>query len=142
MTPRRVLAAVALAAVAATRVEPYYLKMPFADRDALAKSVVPLPDSQWPQYPQFLAAVRARTAPGDSIAIVIPPSAPREMYPHAYYRASYFLTGREVLPVTDPRTGEPIPANAQAARYVAAFGDAPAPGELLWKGEGGALYRR
>ena len=64
------------------------------------------------------------------------------MYPYAYYRASYFLTGREVLPVIDPRTGEPIPANASAARYVAAFGDAPASGELVWKGEGGALYRR
>jgi hypothetical protein len=142
MTPRRALAAVALGAIVAAWILPVDALRLFSDRDANRIMSVPLPDFQWPQYPRFLAAVRARTAPGDSIAIVMPASAPREMYPLVYYRAAYFLTGREALPVIDPRTGQAIASNASSARYVAVFGESPAAGELVWKGEGGALYRR
>ncbi|HTS85344.1 MAG TPA: hypothetical protein VMG61_09575 [Usitatibacter sp.] len=142
MTPRRALAVLAMAAVVATRIEPSYFTLPFVDRAQLVHALVPPPDSAWPQYPRFLEGVRERTARGDSIAIVIPDAAPREMYPLAYYRASYFLSGREVLPVIEPRSGEAIASNLGAARFVAAFGDVPAAGELVWKGEGGALYRR
>jgi len=142
MTARRALAALALAAVAATRIDPAYFQAFFADREARARVLVPYIDTRWPRYARFIDAVRAHTAPGDSIAIVTPPSEPREVYPHAYYRASYYLAGREVLPVIDPRSGADIPGNLGAARYVAAYGDAPAAGELVWKGEGGALYRR
>jgi hypothetical protein len=142
MTPRRALAAVALVAVVASRVEPAYLGMLFGDRDARTRAFVPIIDARWPQYASFIEGVRARTAPGDTIAIVIADSEPREAYPLAYYRASYYLAGREVLPVIDPQGGAPIAQNREAARYIAAFGDSPAAGELVWKGEGGALYRR
>jgi len=142
MTPRRALAAAALAAVVATRVEPYFLEMPFVDREARARAAIAIPDSRWPQYPRFLEGVRAHTEPGDSIAIVMPASAPREMYPLAYYRAGYFLTGRHPLPVIDPRTGTPLPVNISKAGYVAVFGEAPASGVVFWTGEGGVLYRR
>lgn len=141
MTARRAFAAVALAAIVVTRVEPDYLEM-FVDRDAHAKAFVPIIDARWPQYPRFIAEVRARTAPGDTIALVTSASEPREAYPFAYYRAAYFLAGREVLPVIDPQSGAPIAQNRTAARYVAAFGESPPAGELVWKGEGGALYRR
>ena len=141
MTPRRALAALALVAVVATRVEPDYLGM-LVDREAHAKSFVPIIDARWPQYARFMAEVRTRTAPGDTIAVVISDAEPREAYPLAYYRASYFLAGREVLPVIDPRSGAAIAENRAAARYVAAFGESPAAGEVVWKGEGGALYRR
>jgi hypothetical protein len=141
MTPRRAFAAVALAAVVATRVEPAYLEM-IVDREAHAKSFVAIVDARWPRYAQFMSEVRARTSPGDTVAIVIADSEPREAYPLAYYRASYLLAGREVLPVIDPQAGTAIPQNRAAARYVAAFGESPPAGELVWKGEGGALYRR
>ncbi len=142
MTPRSALAAVALAAVVATRIDPAYLQSFFIDREVRARELVPYIDKRWPTYARFIEGVRARTGPGATIAIVTPPSEPREVYPLAYYRASYYLAGREVLPVIEPRTGADIPGNFTAARYVAAFGDAPAAGELVWKGEGGALYRR
>ncbi|HLX24688.1 MAG TPA: hypothetical protein VKR38_15180 [Usitatibacter sp.] len=142
MTPRRALAGLALAAVVATRVDPAYVEMLIGDRDARAKDFVPIVDVHLPQYARFLAEVRSRTAAGDSIAIVTPDAAPRELYPLAYYRASYLLPGREVLPVIDPQGGAPIPGNRAAARYVAVFGDSAGAGEAVWKGEGGALYRR
>ncbi len=141
MTPRRALAGLALAAIVATRVDPAYVEMLIGNRDARAKTFVPIVDVHLPQYTRFLAEVRSRTAAGDSIAIVTPDAAPRELYPLAYYRASYLLAGREVLPVIDAQGGA-IAANRAAARYVAVFGDSPAAGEVVWKGEGGALYRR
>jgi hypothetical protein len=141
MTPRRAFAIVALAAVVVTRVEPAYLGM-LVDPESRAKSFVPIIEARWPQYASFMAEVRARTAPGDTIAIVTPASEPREAYPLAYYRASYYLAGREVLPVVDPQSGVAIEGNRAAARYIAAFGDSPGAGELVWKGEGGALYRQ
>jgi len=142
MTARRAFAALALAAVVATRIDPAYFDAFLADRAERARALVPYIDNRWPRFSRFIEGVRARTAPGDTIAIVTPPSEPREIYPPVYYRASYYLAGREVLPVIDPRSGEAIAANLRAARYVAAYGDAPAEGELVWKGEGGALYRR
>ena len=143
MTPRQALAAAALAAIVATRVEPALFTLPFADRTEGARAYALLPDSQWPQYPRFLEGVRAHTQPGDTIAIVVPAAAPRESYPYAYYRASYFLTGREVLPLLDPRTAESLAQNLLAARYIAAFGESPPPAaEVVWRGEGGTLYRR
>jgi hypothetical protein len=142
MTPRRAFAALALAAVVATRIEPAYLGMLFGDRDARTRAFVPIIDARWPQYAGFIEGVRAHTAPGDTIAIVTPDSEPREAYPFAYYRASYYLAGREVLPVIDPQGGAPIPQNRAAARYIAVFGEAPVAGELVWKGESGALYRK
>jgi hypothetical protein len=140
MTPRRAFACVALIAVVATRVDLEYLSMPFVDREAHAR--IPLVDSIWPSYPRFLQSVRGRTSPGDSIALTVPASAPVEIYPHAYCRASYFLAGRIVLPTIHPLYGNAIPSNIAAARFVAAYGDSPTVGELLWTGEGGSLIRR
>ena len=65
-------------------------------------------------------------------------------YADAYYRASYFLAGREVLPAVtwDDR---PHPENVRAARYVAAWQLNVQPagrGALVWRGEGGELLRR
>jgi hypothetical protein len=142
VTPRRALTVVALAALVATCVEPRFLQMPFIDRDAHARRVTAFPDAQWPQYPRFLEGVRAHTRPGDQVALIVPVMEWDGGYSYGYYRASYFLTGREVLPVVDPRN-RALPRNFESARYVAAFGvNLAIPGVVAWSGEGGTLYRR
>jgi hypothetical protein len=142
VTLHRALAILALAAIVATRLEPALLQLPFVDRSAQAQALAAFPDRRWPQYPGFLAGVRARTAPGDTVAILVPASKWDGGYDYAYYRASYFLTGREVLPLVDQQSRE-LPDNLRAARYIAAFGvTLPAAAEVVWHGEGGTLYRR
>lgn len=141
MTVRRALTILCLAAIVALRVKTRLLILPFVDRAPLQRAMEAYPDGQWPQYPRFLAEVRARTKPGDSIALVVPARNWEGGYSYAYYRASYFLAGREVLPVIDERS-EPIPQNMRDARYVAVIGvSLRVPAEVIWQGEGGALLR-
>jgi hypothetical protein len=82
------------------------------------------PDRGWSGYPQFLESVRARTKRGDSIALVVPNAGWDRGYAYAYYRASYFLAGREVLPAIG-RDDVPLQQNLARARYVATFGSRP-----------------
>ena len=141
MTLRRALAVVALAALIASRIELPWLAWPFMEGGAKLSESALDPDRRWPQYPRFLEGVREHTAPGDRIAIAPLPGAAAESYAFAYYRASYFLPGRVVIPVIDPRSLRPIPANLQSVRYIAVFGES---GELsvAWRGDGGTLYHR
>ena len=141
MTLRRALLILSLAAIVAMCIEPRLLQMPFVDRGPYARALAVFPDRQWPQYPRFLEGVRAHTRPGDTIAVVVPAMGWDEGYSYAYYRASYFLTGREVLPLVDPENRQ-LPQNFRAARYVAAFGmTLRAPADVIWRGEGGTLSR-
>ena len=141
--PRRILALLCLMAIIGFRINPKLLWLPFSDRRALAAAMRLYPDQRWPQYPQFLAGVRSRTRHGDSIALLFPIMSWNGGYADAYYRASYFLAGREVLPLVtwDDR---PHPENVRAARYVAAWqiNVQPGRGALVWRGKGGELLRR
>ncbi|HXH39941.1 MAG TPA: hypothetical protein VNN08_15025 [Thermoanaerobaculia bacterium] len=141
MTLRRALTFLALAAILAMCVEARLLEMPFVDRKPYARALAVYPDRQWPQYPRFLTGVREHTKPGDSIAVVVPAMGWDDGYSYAYYRASYFLTGREVLPLVNPQNGR-IPPNFRAARYIAAFGvRLRVPADVIWQGQDGALLR-
>jgi hypothetical protein len=141
VTVRRALIIIALAAIVVMCIEPGLLMMPFIDRAPYARELDGLPDRQWPRYPRFLEGVRAHTRPGDTIAIVFPTMGWEAGYSYAYYRASYFLSGREVLPLVDPQDGR-LPQNFREARYVAAFGATlRAPADIVWRGEGGTLLR-
>ncbi len=64
-------------------------------------------------------------------------------YADAYYRASYFLAGREVLPLVTS-DDHLHPENLRRASFVAAWRvNAPAAGRIvMWRGEGGELLRR
>jgi hypothetical protein len=141
VTLRRALLILSLAAIVAMCIEPHLLQLPFVDRGPYARAMAVFPDRQWPQYPRFLEGVRAHTRPGDTIAVVVPAMGWDEGYSYAYYRASYFLTGREVLPLVDPENRR-FPQNFRAARYVAAFGTTlRVPADVVWRGEGGALLK-
>jgi hypothetical protein len=141
VTLRRALTFLSLAAIVAMCVEARLLQLPFVDRKPYARALVVYPDRQWPQYPRFLDGVRAHTQSGDTIAVVVPAMGWDDGYSYAYYRASYFLTGREVLPLVNPQNGR-IPPNFRAAKYIAAFGvRLRVPADVVWQGQDGALVR-
>ena len=107
----------------------------------LARELSESPDRRWPHYPRFLEGVRAHTQPGDTIAIIVPGMSWDNGYSYAYYRASYFLAGREVLPLVSPEN-EKLPQNFRAAQYIAAFRmNVRTPAEVVWRGERGTLLR-
>src|SRR5438093_1193036 len=97
---QRILALALLVALVVLRVEPRLLAVPF-DRARLARAYARFADRLWPDYPRFLEGVRAHTRSGDTIALVVPTFNWDGGYSYAYYRATYFLTGREVLPLSD-----------------------------------------
>jgi len=143
VSPRRILAIAALAAVIALRIEPRLLQLPFMDRGPLMRGYALFADRLWPEYPRFLEGVRAHTRPGDKVTVVVPLMKWDEGYSYAYYRASYFLSGREVLPLVDAKDGLHR-ENFRAATYVAVW-QAPFPAPrtaLVWSGNGGVLLRR
>jgi hypothetical protein len=142
MSPRRVLALAALAAIVILRIEPRLLSVPF-HRAQLARAYAAFADRLWPEYPRFLEGVRAHTQSGDSIAVVVPTFDWDHGYSYAYYRASYFLTGREVLPLSDSENHLQL-LNFRSAKYIAAWRtEVPqAHFTVVWSGAGGVLLRR
>ena len=141
MTLRRALTIICLAAIVVLCVATRLLQLPFIDRRPASQAMAAYPDRQWPQYPRFLEGVRAHTKKGDTITLVVPAMGWDAGYSYAYYRASYFLAGREVLPLVTPENGR-IPQNLRAAKYIAAFGvGLRVPADVVWQGEHGALLR-
>lgn len=117
------------------------MQVVFVDREPLARALDGFYDRQWPQYPHFLADLREHTKPGDTIAVVVPAMGWDDGYSYAYYRASYFLSGREVLPLVTPDNRR-LPQNFLTAKYIAAFGvRLRVPADVIWQGDQGALLR-
>ena len=118
------------------------VSLPFLDRERISASVARYADGAcWPDYPRFLDGVRAATRDGDSIALLVPMRHWDGGYSYAFYRASYFLPGREVLPLVTPRD-EVVLENLRRARYVALWRmPPPRGGTIVWSGSGGVLVR-
>jgi hypothetical protein len=138
---QRILALLVLAGLIASRIEPRLLGVPLR-RAYFARAYGAFADRLWPQYPQFLAGVRAHTQPGDSIAIVVPTLEWDSGYSYAYYRASYLLTGREVLPLADRENHLQL-LNFRQAKYIAVWNTAMPQAHFttVWRGAGGVLLR-
>jgi len=120
-----------------------YLRYPFADRERLSNFLRTLPDARTPSYPHFLDEVRGRTAPGDSIAILVPMRFWNDGYAYAYFRARYILAGRKVVPLVDPND-RPLLDRLGSVDYVAAW---RRPVRLsgfreVWSGPEGVLFER
>ncbi len=117
------------------------LELPFIDRGWAARTMARYPDRRWLDYPLFLEGVREHTKPGDTIAVIVPAMNWDGGYSYAYYRASYFLTGREVLPLVTPENVR-VQQNFRGAKYVAVFGvGLRIPADVVWLGGRGALLR-
>ena len=139
---QRLLALLVLVALVVVRIEPRLLRVPF-QRAQFARYYISAADRLWPQYPQFLEGVRAHTQDGDSIAIVVPTLEWNRGYMYAYYRASYLLAGREVLPLADADNHLQL-LNFRNARYVAVWNTSMPQAHFttVWRGDGGVLLRR
>jgi hypothetical protein len=137
---RRILGILAVVAILGFSVQPEIIQFSFIDLKPYREYFTLRPDRLWPQYPRFLEGVRAQTQNGDSIALIAATPDWDKGYAYAYYRASYILAGREVLPLSDS-DGRPHPENYRRARYVAvwAAGLPRGPYTVVWQGEGGAL---
>jgi hypothetical protein len=134
-------------AIVALRIEPQLLQMPFVSRRILSVVLYRWPETQmpgdWLRFPRFLEEVRARTKEGDKIAVIIPTMKWDDGYSYAYYRASYYLAGRDVLPLLNPEN-QSLMDNFYAAQYVIVWHRPvhPRMGTVVWEGEGGALVKR
>jgi len=140
---RRIASLATLLAIVALRLDTQMMQLPFIDRRPIAEAFDNYADGDWKQYPRFLQRVRDCTRPGDSIAIVAPAMKWDDGYSYAYYRGSYYLTGREVLPLVtaDDRLH---PDNFYRARYIATWRAKVPPGRyrVICQAEGGALLQR
>jgi hypothetical protein len=139
---RRRLALLVFAALSLHQIDRPMLSLPFVDRAPVQARYESLADAAWyPDYPRFLAEVAARTQPGDSIAVLVPAPQWDPGYSYAYYRASYFLAGREVLPLIS-RENRFIVENFRRAQYIAVWHNPLPRGRVVWSGHGGTLVRR
>ena len=128
--------------VASVRFPP--LTLPFIDRRPIQQSMTISPDrgGWWPDYPRFLEQVRAHTRRDQSIALLVPTMQWERGYSYAYYRASYFLAGRRVLPLV-LENDRPAPENLNRAQYLAVWRrPAPAGAQVVFAGYGGTLVSR
>ena len=141
MTLHRALTIASLAAIVVIGVESRMLLLPFIDRGPAERAMARGSDRAWPDYPLFLQGVREHTNPGDTVAVIVPIMQWETGYSYAYYRACYFLTGREVLPLVTPDE-QHLPQNFRAAKYIAVFGvGLRTPADVVWHSGRGALLR-
>jgi len=138
---RRALSLAAFAAIVVASIDPILLRFPFYRRAALAPVFERYADRMWLPYAAFLRGVREHTTNGQTIAVLVPTLDWDRGYSYAYYRASYFLAGREVLPLAD-EARRVHPENLQRAQFVASWRAAIPRGTVVWSGDGGVLVRR
>ncbi len=101
------------------------------------------PDREMADYPRFLEAVATRTVQDDAIALLVPRQNWSSGQSYAFYRASYFLAGRRVIPLVDPDDSW-HPERIGDSRYLAVWRTRTPPGSYdeVWSGHGGVLLRR
>ncbi len=141
MLVRRILAGCALVAIVALHIDTRLLSFVVQDRAKMHAALTAYPDGNWGEYAKFLTSVRAHSRPGDRIGIIVPVMRWDDGYSYAYYRASYFLTGREVIPLLY-RTDAPIPGNLARADFLAIWRSRGPQARVVWQGDGGVLLSR
>ena len=123
--------------------EPFFFRIFFADRAAASAALTAGPDRAAPGYADFLREVKKRTPADARVALLVPMRQWSGGYEYAYYRASYALVPREVIPLVDP-DDEAHLERAVEADYVAAWRMAPRiPGfTQVWDADGSVLLER
>ncbi len=120
--------------MAAGAFEPFYLRIFVADRALMAQREIELPYRKLPGSRRFLLDVRARTRPGEVIAIAGPFPESYAGYEYLYSRSFYPLAGRVVVPISEVAKADVI-ASYRAAPNVPDFAE-------VWRGPDGVLLRR
>jgi hypothetical protein len=138
----RFAALACLTSIAFFRFETRLMEIPFIDRQPLVEYFSHLADRGWEEYVDFLEGVRAHTRKGDAIAIMVPPRHWEAGYSYAFFRASYMLAGRIVIPLVTP-DDRVVMSNIAQATYLAEWRhDVPIAQRVVWSGSGGKLARR
>ena len=112
------LARLAFVCLVAGTFQAHYWTMFTADRETRAGWLRELPYRRMPGLRDFMLAVRARTANGDRIAVVLPHD-DWYAYSYGFFRATYLLAGRRTIPLV--AAGGPRPDNLRHADYVASL---------------------
>lgn len=139
----RIAAVVLYSAIAIDLFTPFYFRIFFTDRDRLARSFAELPFRRTPGLRTLMEEVRRRTPPDARIALWVPMLEWGNGYAYAYYRASFLLAGRDVLPLIDDKS-RPLPDSLSRAEYLVMWGGTPqlTGFERLWGDDRGSLWRR
>jgi hypothetical protein len=140
MRVRGALAGCAFLILVALHTEFITLPATFVRWNALQQTLSARPNGSWPEYPRFLQDVHEHTRPGDRIAIAVPGMRSEETYLYAFYRASYLLADRDVLPLYYAKV--PQRENLASADYLAAWQTPTPSAHVVWRGHGGVLVSR
>ncbi len=142
---RRFAAAAVVAFAVVGSFEPFFLDLLFsrASRARNESLMTRIPDRAATGYPDFLREVSRRTGRGAKVAVVFPGKRWHGGYSYGYFRAAYFLAGREVLPLVN-RNDQFLTANFAQADYIASWQNSARVGgfDVVWSGHDGVLLRR
>jgi hypothetical protein len=117
--------------------EPYYVRIFAANQAQTRAAMTELPYRKLPGFRRLLLDVDRSTPRGAKIAIALPFRDWDGGYGYGYYRASFLLPGKQVVPLLPP-------ANLRAADYVVIWkGRFPIDGFApLWTTADGTLMKR
>ena len=137
----RAAAVVLLVATVALVIDWRLLSLLFIDRESVARALATEADSPGPEYPRLIAAVHQRTQRGEAIAIIGPYRKWESGYDYPFYRASYLLPDRRVLP-TLKANGDFDATILRNADYVLFWRVGHPPGaDVIWREGDSALVR-
>jgi hypothetical protein len=139
----RLAAAVAFALILIGGFEPFYLRIFAIDRAREEATFAELPFRKMPGLKSFLEGVDAHTPPRARIAIWVPFRQWEGGYGYAFYRASYLLPGKQVVPLLALHEDRVDFSKLARADYLASYGQRiDAPGfESCWQDAHGVLLK-
>jgi hypothetical protein len=122
--------------------EPFYLRIFRMNRAGMGIAFAEMPFRKMTGLQSFLEGVDAHTPPRARIALWLPFRQWEGGYGYAYYRASYLLPGKQLVPLLAHDDRLEL-TNLAQADYLASFGEVMmAPGfDSVWHDELGVLLK-
>ena len=139
---RRAIAAAAFVLLVVGTFQPFYLRVFFADRKAMASFLTEVPYRQAPGLRPFLMEARTHTRPGDVIVFLAPFPTWEGGYRYSIRGARYLLAGRTVRGVIGPGDADLSPNLERADVLVAWRVPVPERWNVIWSGHDGVVARR
>jgi hypothetical protein len=139
----RLVAAAAFLLILIGGFEPFYLRIFRMDRKGMGAAFAEMPFRKVTGLQAFLKGVDAHTPPHARIALWFPFRQWEGGYGYGYYRASYLLPGKQVVPLLALHDDRPQLTNLGQADYLASYGELMVPPgfEHVWHDEHGALLK-
>ncbi len=133
-----------LAGLVAGGFEPMYVRIFGMEPERWRAAMTELPYRKLAGFHRLILDVDRSTPRGARIAIALPFREWEGGYGYGYYRASYLLPGKQVVPLLVPDRNEPSPQSVALAGYVVVWhGRWQVPGfTVVWSTPDGTLLRR